>query len=90
MVVAHADLPLAARPGLAVVPDGVTLVPDRHDDGTNVVALPAALGFRFAYGPGSFRHHRAEAARHGLGVRVWRDPPLGLDVDLPDDLARPG
>ncbi len=42
-------------------------MPDRHDDGTNVIALPAALGFRFAYGPGSFRHHVAEAhdARYG-------------------------
>ena len=49
-----------------------------------------ARRFRFAYGPGSFRHHRTEAARHGLGVRVRRDPRLGLDVDLPDDLARPG
>jgi len=90
VVVAHADLPLAHDLASLVVPEVITLVPDRHDDGTNVVALPAAVGFRFAYGPGSFRRHRTEAARHGLGVRVWRDPRLGLDVDLPDDLARPG
>ena len=31
----------------------------------------------------------AAARRHGLGVRVWRDPNLGLDVDVPDDLATP-
>ncbi len=47
-----------------------------------MIALPARLAFRFAYGPGSFRHHLAEARRHGLGVRVWRDPDLGLDVDV--------
>jgi 2-phospho-L-lactate guanylyltransferase len=90
VVIAHADLPYAHDLASLVLPDVITLVPDRRDDGTNVVALPAALPFRFAYGPGSFRHHRTEAARHGLGVRVWRDPRLGLDVDLPDDLARPG
>ena len=90
VVIAHADLPLAHDLASLIVPDVITLVPDRRDDGTNVVALPAALPFRFAYGPGSFRRHRAEAARLGLGVRVWRDPRLGLDVDLPDDLARPG
>ena len=90
VVIAHADLPLAHDLASLIVPDVITLVPDRRDDGTNVVALPAALPFRFAYGPASFRHHRTEAARFGLGVRVWRDPRLGLDVDLPDDLARPG
>jgi 2-phospho-L-lactate guanylyltransferase len=90
VVVAHADLPLAHDLASLVVPDVITLVPDRRDDGTNVIALPSRVRFRFAYGPGSFHHHRAEAGRHGLGVRVWRDARLGLDVDLPDDLARPG
>ncbi len=54
VLVAHADLPLAH--GLARLAgfDGVTLVPDRRDDGTNVVCVPARAGFRFAYGPGSF------------------------------------
>jgi 2-phospho-L-lactate guanylyltransferase len=87
VVVAHADLPLARELGRAVRPGLITLVPDRHEIGTNVIALPAALPFRFAYGPGSFRHHLAEARRHRLGVRVWRDRELGLDVDVPEDLA---
>ena len=89
VVVAHADLPLAHDLPRLVHPGLITLVPDRHDDGTNVIALPAALGFRFAYGPGSFRHHVAEAHTHGTGVRVWREPRLGLDVDLPIDLNEP-
>jgi 2-phospho-L-lactate guanylyltransferase len=87
VVVAHADLPLATTLVRAVRPDLITLVPDRHEGGTNVIALPSHLPFRFGYGPGSFHFHRTEAARHGLGVRVWRDPALGLDVDLPEDLA---
>jgi 2-phospho-L-lactate guanylyltransferase len=89
-IVAHADLPLATRfDWLADFP-GVTLVPDRRGDGTNVLAVPTAAGFAFAYGAGSFRRHRAEAARLGLPARIVQDPHLGWDVDLPADLAYPG
>ena len=88
VVVAHADLPGAV--GLDRLADGfagVTLVPDRRDDGTNVLAVPAtARGFTFAYGPGSFARHVAEAARLGCATRIERLPELQWDVDLPDDL----
>jgi 2-phospho-L-lactate/phosphoenolpyruvate guanylyltransferase len=89
VVVAHGDLPRAA--GLADVadvdgPDGITLIPDRRGDGTNVIAIPARCGFRFSYGPGSFQRHRAEGDRLGLPVRVLRSPDLALDVDWPADL----
>ncbi|HEX8803356.1 MAG TPA: 2-phospho-L-lactate guanylyltransferase, partial [Acidimicrobiales bacterium] len=89
-VVAHADLPLATH--LAWVADfpGVSLVPDRRFDGTNVLAVPTGAGFGFSYGAGSFARHRAEAARLGLPARVVRDPSLAWDVDLPADLAWPG
>lgn len=88
VVVAHADLPLATSLGWVADFDGITLVPDRKDDGTNVMALPlsGATAFRFSYGPGSFDRHHAEAERLGLTVRVVRDPALGWDVDLPADL----
>ncbi len=90
VTVAHGDLPRAR--GLGVLPpfEGVTLVPDRRDDGTNVLRLPAGCDFHFAYGPGSFRAHRAEAARLGLPVRVLRDPDLAYDVDWPADVAELG
>src|SRR5205085_2497053 len=52
VIVAHADLPLATDLAWVARFLGVTLVPDRRDDGTNVVCLPAGCGFRFAYGPG--------------------------------------
>lgn len=87
VVVAHGDLPLAGDLVSVARFPGVTLVPDRRDDGTNVAAVPAAAGFRFAYGAGSFRRHAAEARRLGLGLRVVRAPELGWDVDVPDDLA---
>ena len=89
VVVAHADLPRARAGRLAEVArfDGVTLVPDHDENGTNVVCVPAAGGFTFSYGPGSFARHGAEADRLGLPLRVMRDPSLAHDVDLPDDLA---
>jgi 2-phospho-L-lactate guanylyltransferase len=89
VVVAHADLPLAQGLPRAMRPGLITIVPDRRDDGTNVIGLPTSIGFRFGYGAASFRRHVAEARRHGVGVRVWRDRDLGLDVDLPEDLAMP-
>ena len=96
VVVAHADLPLATELAWLSTFDGVTLVPDRHGDGTNVACVPARAGFRFAYGPGSFSRHRTEAIRVGLAARLLPDRALGWDVDvpadleLPDDLALPG
>lgn len=89
-VVAHADLPLATTLGWAAEFPGVTLVPDRRLDGTNVVAVPTGAGFAFSYGAGSFARHRREAARLGLAARIVQDPFLAWDVDLPADLAWPG
>lgn len=86
VTVAHGDLPRAHGVGLLAPFDGVTLVPDRRDDGTNVLRVPADADFHFAYGPGSFRAHRAEATRLGLPVRVLRHPDLAYDVDWPADV----
>jgi len=86
ILVVHADLPLATDLARLVGFDGITLVPDRREDGTNVIGLPAEASFRFAYGAGSFARHRAEAARSGLALRVVREPELEWDVDVPGDL----
>lgn len=86
VMVTHADLPLARDLAALAEFDGITLVPDRHDDGTNVICLPTGIGFRFAYGPGSFARHLAEVARLGREPRVVRAAPLTWDVDVPADL----
>ena len=90
VIVTHADLPLAGDLTWVAAFPGVTLVPDRRDDGTNVACVPAGAGFSFSYGPGSFHRHGAEARRLGLPLRVVREPLLGHDVDVPDDLAPVG
>ena len=92
VIVSHADLPHADDFGRLLDghdDEGVTLVPDRHGDGTNVAIVPARSGFVFAYGPASFTRHQHEAARLGLSIRVVDDPRFGWDVDRPDDLATP-
>lgn len=86
VVVSHADLPLPDELASVTGFDGVTLVPDRRADGTNVVAVPRSLPFVFSYGAGSFRRHEASAAATGAPVRVLRSTNLAWDLDLPADL----
>lgn len=85
VIVAHADLP-HARDLRHVGGAAVAIVADRHGDGSNVLSVPTGAGFRFAYGPGSFARHQAEARRLGLRFEVVDDPDLAWDVDGPDDL----
>jgi 2-phospho-L-lactate/phosphoenolpyruvate guanylyltransferase len=86
VLVVHGDLPLAEGIARLAGFGGVTLVPDRREDGTTVACVQPDAGFRFSYGAGSFRRHVEEAARLGLDLRVVRDPTLGADVDVPTDL----
>jgi 2-phospho-L-lactate guanylyltransferase len=87
VTVAHADLPLATDLSWVGHFAGVTLVPDRQEDGTNVIGVPTGTDFIFSYGPGSFARHVAEAKRSGVPWRVVRAPLLAWDVDSPDDLG---
>ena len=89
VIVAHGDLPRAHSFAALAQPGMLTLVPDRHGDGTNVVALSTDMSFLFSYGPGSFQRHLGSAIAAGLSVRVRRDPLLALDIDTPSDLAHP-
>jgi 2-phospho-L-lactate guanylyltransferase len=88
-----ADLPLLSADDLAVLgsfnPRGpaVLLAPDRHGDGTNLLALAPPTLFPPTFGPGSFARHRAAASRAGARLEVLDSPGFGLDVDTPDDLA---
>ena len=86
LVVAHADLPLARRLDHVVRPDTVTLVPDRHRDGTNVLAFPLDSSFSTAYGPGSWANHLRAAGIAGLRVETIEDADLALDLDDAADL----
>ena len=88
-IVAHADLPFARDLSTLVSPGRVVVFPDRHADGTNVMAIPTDVGFRPAYGAHSAERHRAEADRLGREVQSLHDSALSWDVDTADDLWPP-
>ena len=68
----------------------ITLVPDRRDDGTNVISFPTECGMPRRVRAGSFRRHLAAAlALRRCRVEVVRDRFLALDIDTPADLAPP-
>ena len=89
IIVAHGDL--AHPSGLGNfefdfrIANDITLVTDRHGDGTNVLALPSGLDFNFGYGPHSAQRHQREAERLGLRISIMTDSPWGLDIDTPED-----
>lgn len=86
VTVAHADLPLAVDLSLVVGTRGIVAVPDRREDGTNVLTVPTSIEFPFAYGPGSFARHRELANELGVEFIEVRPPDLTWDVDEPSDL----
>jgi 2-phospho-L-lactate guanylyltransferase len=89
IAIAHGDLPLAHGVSRLLGWPGVTIVPDRHRTGTNVLVLPASIDFRFSYGVDSFQRHVTEAVRHRRGLRVVHDADLAWDIDDPSDLDLP-
>lgn len=99
VTIAHADLPepigLASvgrggvGPGGIRRPDAIVLVPDRHQDGTNVLSRPTAAPLPAQYGAGSFARHLALALTSGYPVSVRVDPHLSVDIDTAADLEHP-
>jgi 2-phospho-L-lactate guanylyltransferase len=90
VMIVHGDLPLPRRLrellDSNVASNTVTIVPDRHRDGTNVLIIPPSSGFNFHYGSNSFDAHIAEANKLGLQLQIIDDDELALDIDTPDDL----
>ena len=86
LVIAHADLPLATTFDHVPQEGAVTMVPDRHNDGTNVLSLPVGSDFVLHYGPSSFFAHLEEAVSRGIPHHVLHDDDLSLDLDTVEDL----
>jgi 2-phospho-L-lactate guanylyltransferase len=62
---------------------GVSIAGDRHNKGTNAIALADGRPFNFMFGKNSLSKHSAEAGRRG--EIVWRRG-LSHDIDDVDDL----
>jgi 2-phospho-L-lactate guanylyltransferase len=67
----------------------VTVVPDRHGEGTNALLLSPPSIIEPAFGTASRATHRAEALRAGA-TYLELAGPLGLDVDTRADLLLAG
>jgi len=85
VLVIHADLPLLTVADILALTQGeanAAIAPDRHQRGTNAVALRDAPNFHFAFGENSFERHLALATSP---MRVVTRAGLALDVDTPAD-----
>lgn len=87
IIVAHADLPLAHTFTHIAQEGHVTMVTDRHRDGTNVLSFPLHSDFHTAYGPGSLDNHIHIAQSASLPWVVIADASLELDLDTAEDLS---
>lgn len=92
-MIIHSDLPLATGFShlvedcdLHTLKTSITVVPDRHEDGTNVMIVPTASDFEFAYGRNSFIEHQLVAQNCNLTVRIVHDQYLSVDIDTAQDL----
>lgn len=65
----------------------VTIVPDRHREGTNALLLAPPDSMTPAFGEGSLARHLEAARAANLAHDVAELPSLALDVDTPDDLV---
>lgn len=86
VIVAHADLPEADDLRQMLGPEAISITPDRHRTGTNVLSVTTALPFTFAFGPESFERHCEIARNLGIAPRIVEAPDLRRDVNRPDDL----
>jgi 2-phospho-L-lactate/phosphoenolpyruvate guanylyltransferase len=87
IIVAHADLPLAHTFTHIARQGHVTMVTDRHSDGTNVLSFPLHSDFHTAYGPGSLDNHIQIAQSADLPWAIITDTSLELDLDTAEDLS---
>ena len=91
LLIVHADLPLLSAEDVvaliaAAEQSGAAIAPDRHDRGTNALALREVAMFGCAFGPDSLLGHRQRLP----GAAVVRRAGLALDIDTAEDMAAAG
>ena len=95
ILIVHGDLPLLARAEVAAFIGAhrrrapapqVTVCPDHHGVGTNLLAWRPLTSFTPAFGRDSFARHQAVAAAAGQPIMVFNIPVGRFDIDEPADL----
>lgn len=90
-IVVPADLPLLGADDVsallqAVPPAGVAIAPDRHDCGTNALAMELPTRLSLAFGDHSFANHLSQCRDSGCDPAVVRRTGWAFDVDEIEDL----
>jgi 2-phospho-L-lactate guanylyltransferase len=91
IVAVPTDLALLSEPllhaALTAMPEapGCVLVPDRRNNGTNLLGLSPARSDFFSFGEFSLQRHANTARRLGYEVRIHHCEALALDLDFPED-----
>jgi 2-phospho-L-lactate guanylyltransferase len=93
VLVLPADLPLIRVEDVQALierannPPVIVIVPDRHHSGTNALLTSPPGLIEYDFGPDSFDRHVARAHAAGARLEVCEIASVGLDLDLPEDLA---
>jgi 2-phospho-L-lactate guanylyltransferase len=90
-VIVPADLPVLHPMDVAYLLKSMklsdlVLAPDRHEIGTNAVALRLPSPLKLSFGEDSYARHRADSRAHGVEPRLMRHSGFSLDIDDADDL----
>ncbi len=93
VLVLPADLPLIQIEDVQALieraqdPPVMVIVPDRHRSGTNALLTSPPGLIEYDFGPDSFDRHVARAQAAGARLEICEIASVGLDLDLPEDLA---
>ena len=88
-MIVHGDLPLLTADEVNRAIRGhrdITLLPDRHDIGTNCIIATPPNAMTYQFDGTSFEPHKALARRAGFEPRILRLPGFALDIDTIDGL----
>ncbi|WEU40130.1 MAG: 2-phospho-L-lactate guanylyltransferase [Candidatus Odinarchaeum yellowstonii] len=91
-VIIPSDIPLIKRETMEEVIKKISqskqcaVISPAHDNGTNLIGLPANRVINFHYGLNSFREHVTEILNKGLNPLIYDLADLELDLDTPEDV----
>ncbi len=88
-MIVHGDLPLLTADEVDQALEAhrdITLLPDRHDIGTNCIIATPPNAMSYQFDGTSFEPHQALARAAGFEPRIVRLPGFGLDIDTIDGL----
>jgi 2-phospho-L-lactate guanylyltransferase len=89
-LVVPSDVPLIRDNDIQAVlnqRDGITLVPDNSEEGTNALLMSPPELIDYVFGEHSFRHHSESSHAAGVSPLIVRNEHLARDIDVPDDLV---